>query len=182
MAAPYERMADASARIDAENLAQEAAVSKVTPEPEHEEMALKALIAFAGSPSAASEALRAQYGITASPEELARMRDHTHAERYAALQESYAPDIEQAMVRELRELARAAMMGERLGIEKALTALPNMPPVPAAQIALNLSKIKQTNIDKLLALTGRPTTITESRSAEDLIRALVAKNILEVPE
>lgn len=144
------------------------------------ETALKALLAFAGSPSAAREALIHQYGIDAPEKELVKLRDVTHAERYSALQTQYAADIEEAMIRELRELARAAMHGERLGIENAVKALPKLPPIPAAQVALNLSKIKQTNIDKLLALTGRPTTITETRSAADLLRALAAKGVVEL--
>lgn len=177
-------MNEATAKMRVEREARE---KEPTFEPlpeEHQDLALKALLAFAGSPSAAAEAMKHQYGVTVDPKELARMRDHTHAERYAALQREYAADIEEAMVRELRELARAAMHGERMGIENAVKALPNLPPVPAAQVALNLSKIKTSNIDKLLALTGRPTTITETRSAEDIMRALVAKNVLtlEAPD
>lgn len=143
---------------------------------------LKALLAFGGSPTAAHRALKEAFELDIPTGTLKSWRDNVHAELYAKLQEEYGPEIEKAMVRDIRDLARAASTVERLAIEHALEALErgHVRPAEAAQIALNLSKVKQSNIDKLLALTGRPQQITEHRSAAEIIRALEAKGVLEL--
>ncbi len=44
-----------------------------------------------------------------------------------------------------------------------------------SQTALNASKIKNTNVDQVLKLTGRPTVITEHKNADELLDGLMAK-------
>ena len=143
--------------------------------------ALTTLVAFGGSPSNASRALKETFDLEISPSKLKSWRDFTYADRYVALQTDHAAAIEEAIVRDTRDLARAAAQVERLAIEKAIDAIEdgNVRPEVASQIALNMAKLKQSNIDKLLALTGRPQAITEHRSAAEIIRALAAKGVVE---
>jgi hypothetical protein len=141
---------------------------------------LNALLAFGGSPSAASKALEETYGLTVPMGTLRTWRDTTHADTYSALQNQHGPAIEQAMVREVRDLARAAALAERLAIEKVTLELEKEHSrLDPAQAALSMSKVKDTNVNKLLALTGRPSQITEHRSANELLRALEARGVLK---
>lgn len=142
---------------------------------------LNALIAFGGSPTQAAQALKDAFELDVPTSTLRTWRDATYAERYVALQAEHGHEIEQAIVRDTRDLARAAAHVERMAIEKAVEAMQhtNLRATDAAQIAVNMSKLKQSNIDKLLALTGRPQAITEHRSAQELIRALAAKGVLD---
>lgn len=143
---------------------------------------LNALVAFGGTPGPASRALKATFDLDVNPTTLRAWRDHTHAERYVTLQLEHAQDIEDAIIRETRDLARAASMAERIAIESCLEQLDGgrLRAQEISQVALNMSKIKASNIDKLLSLTGRPTAITEHRSASEIIRALEAKGVLEL--
>jgi hypothetical protein len=110
---------------------------------------------------------------------LRKWRDSTHSERYAQLQADHGKDIEEAMVRDTRDLARAAAIAERLAIEKTIDELEaDRSRIDPAQAAVAMSKVKQSNIDKMLALTGRPQSITEHRNATELLRALEAKGVL----
>jgi hypothetical protein len=144
--------------------------------------ALNALVAFGGSPSQASRALAEAFDLDVPATTLRAWRDSVYADRYVALQTEHGHEIEQALIRDTRDLARAAAHVERLAIEQAVEGLHagRIRPTEAAQIAVNMAKLKQTNIDKLLALTGRPQAITEHRSAQELIRALAAKGVLEL--
>lgn len=143
---------------------------------------LNALLAFGGSPAAASKALKQAFDLVIPGSTLKVWRDSTHADRYTALQDEFGGQIEQAIIRDTRDLTRAAVQVERMAIEQAYEALDHgtVRPEVAAQIALNMSKIKQSNIDKLLALTGRPQQITEHRNANEIIRALAAKGVLQL--
>lgn len=143
---------------------------------------LNALVAFGGTPGPASRALKSTFDLDVSPGRLKTWRDHTYAERYVSLQVEHSEEIESAIIRETRDLARAAAIAERIAIESVLEQLDGgrLRAPEVAQVALNMSKIKQSNIDKMLALTGRPTAITEHRSAAEIIRALEAKGVLEL--
>lgn len=145
---------------------------------------LNALIAFGGSPSAAQRALKDTFELDIARDVLTRMRDSTHAAQYAQLQADMGNDIEQAIIRETRDLARSAALVERMAVDKAMDEVltGRLRGTEAAQIALNMAKVKQSNIDKLLALTGRPQQITEHRDLNALMNALRSKGILEITD
>lgn len=140
---------------------------------------LNALIAFGGSPTAASKALREAFDLEVPVSTLRKWRDATHAERYSKLQADHSAQIEEAMVRDTRDLARAAGLAERLAVEKVIEELESgNSRLDPSQAAVNMSKVKQSNIDKMLALTGRPHQIVENRNAGEIIRALESKGVL----
>lgn len=145
------------------------------------ERGLYALIAFGGSPAPASRALKDAFGLDVNPATLRTWRDATHQQRYTDLQIKHAQDIEDAMVRDTRDLARAAGVIVREAIELTHDKIEKFGHMiranEAAQIAASMAKVQQTQIDKMLTLTGRPDQITETRSAADIIRALAAKGV-----
>lgn len=144
--------------------------------------ALYALIAFGGNPTPASRALDAAFDLKIAVSTLRSWREAKYADRYTELQTEHGQDIEQALVRDTRDLARAAAAMTRDAIAKTAELMedPRLRATEAAQIAASMAKVQQTNIDKLLALTGRPQAITEHRSAQDIIRALQAKGVIEI--
>jgi hypothetical protein len=144
--------------------------------------ALYALIAFGGNPAPAARALESAFDLKIPTSTLRSWREGKHANRYAQLQAEHANDIEEALVRDTRDIARAASAMTREAIERTaeLMADPRLRATEAAQIAASMAKVQQSNIDKLLALTGRPQAITEHRSAQDIIRALQAKGVIEI--
>lgn len=148
------------------------------------ERALYGLIAFGGSPAPARRALIDAFDLDVSTTTLASWRDAKYQDRYVKLQERHAQDIEAAMVRDTRDLARAAGAATRVAIERVWDLMENnghtIRATEYAQIAASMAKVQQTNTDKMLALTGRPSAITENRSAADIIRALAAKGVLEL--
>lgn len=144
------------------------------------ERGLYALIAFGGAPAPAARALRDAFGLVIPSTTLKSWRDSTHAQRYCDLQDQHGKDIEDAMVRDARDIARASSAALREAIELTWDKLQNAHTIrasEAAQIAASMAKVQATNIDKLLTLTGRPQAITENRSAADIIRALEAKGV-----
>jgi hypothetical protein len=173
-------MADYVAQRDAERRGAERIRTSYTDE--QVAKSLNALVAFGGSPSQASRALAEAFDLDVPATTLRAWRDSVYAERYVQLQAEHGAEIEQAIIRDTRDLARAAAHVERLAIEQAVEGLHagRIRPTEASQIAVNMAKLKQSNIDKLLALTGRPQAITEHRSAQELIRALAAKGVLEL--
>jgi hypothetical protein len=123
--------------------------------------------------------LREAFDLDVPVSTLRKWRDATHAEQYAKLQADHGKEIEDAMIRDTRDLARAAAIAERMAIEKTIDELEqDRSRMDPAQAAVAMSKVKQSNIDKMLALTGRPQSITEHRNATELLRALEAKGVL----
>lgn len=152
---------------------------------EHQvERGLYALIAFGGMPAPAHRALKDAFDLDIPTATLKTWRDSTHQERYTNLQIKHGQDIEEAMVRDTRDLARAAGALVRESIELTYNKIAEAPHLiratEAAQIAASMAKVQQTNIDKMLTLTGRPDQITETRSAADIIRALQAKGVVQL--
>lgn len=145
------------------------------------ETGLMAMIAWAGNASAASRYLKAEKKLDVSASTLNGWK-RTHAPRYLELSEKYQDQMEDALAHEFREVAAVATQAERLAVEKAVERLEKGQDQDPARSAASLSKVKQVNTDKLMTLTQRPTTITETRNADEIIRSLVAKGVLAIPE
>ena len=142
---------------------------------------MNALLAFGGSPAAASRVIEETWGWKIGANTLRGWRDGKHAELYAGLQEEHGAAIENVMVREMRDLARSAMHAERLAIEKVIEqmSVPGSTRLNPDQVAANMSRVTDSNVNKLLALTGRPQAITENRTASELMRSLEAKGVIK---
>lgn len=142
--------------------------------------ALYALIAFGGSAAPARRALLAAFDLDVPAHTLRSWREGKYAQRYTDLQVAHGTDIEDALIRDTRDIARAAGAAMREAIDRVYEGIgdPRLRATEAAQIAAAMSKVQAASVDKLLSLTGRPQVITETRSAADIIRALEAKGVI----
>lgn len=139
---------------------------------------MKVLAALNGDAKTASVYLNEHEGIDTSPAKLMAMRkgkDFATYERYA---EEFAPRLEGLLVREMREVAAQSLALERKLMEKLDKQLIDNTLQDPARALQAVSKVKQTSVDKLLSLTGRPTSITEHRSASEIVKKLEAMKVL----
>lgn len=147
--------------------------------------ALTALVAWSGNCAAAVRHLesiaepgqRVPHQMT-----LLEWSRTTHWERYEQIREQWASKVEQTVANDMRDAAREAIEVQRLAVEKARERLERDRDDDPARSAANLARVAQSNTDKLLSLTGRPTQITETRNVNEILRSLVAKGVLQLPE
>lgn len=145
---------------------------------EEAHVAMRTLAALFGDATAAARVLDETSAAFLSPERLLEWRNGPHRDLYEQYADELAPGLEDAIVRRQRELAaRATLLEDRLlsKIEKELAdrTLQNTP-----QALQAVTKTKQTAVDKLFTLTQRPTQITETRNAFEIVRQLEALRVL----
>src|SRR5581483_2942115 len=146
---------------------------------------LTALIAWAGNAKAALrhlEATSTEDQRIPSYHTLCEWARTKHWERYEQLRETWAGKVEQTVANDMRDAAREAVEVQRLAVEKARERLEAGRDDDPARSAASLARVAQSNTDKLLSLTGRPTQITENRNVNEILRSLVAKGVLALPE
>lgn len=139
------------------------------------ERALRAMIACGGS---ATEAKRILGDGAPTVATLERWRDVAHSDRYAEIANSEGRSLEEAMVRDFRELANRAAAVQRKAIDRTDELVERMSGPEAAKAALDMAKVAGTNLDKVLVLTGRPDSITEDRTVAEIVRGLEARKLL----
>ena len=69
---------------------------------------------------------------------------------------------------------------QRAGLERAMSTLKE--DRDPSRTAANAATVADKMTSKLLALTGRPTSIREDRNLNEIMRSLVAKGIIQMPE
>jgi hypothetical protein len=141
--------------------------------------ALTVLVNCRGNLTRAAE----QTGITAPT--LSTWAQERFPDRYMEIEERFGREIEQRIVMEARETAFMAGEAERKGIQQVMKEIEagEITGRELAQATYALSKIKSTNIDKVLALTGRPTNPQGKGSVADalgVIRELQSSGLLQV--
>lgn len=97
----------------------------------------------------------------------------------AEVQARLAPEIEGEVANSALLIARRATEAESLAMERIIEKLQKDQFADPSTVLRNLSQVKTQNIDKRLALQGRPTTITQNRSTESILKALEAKGVVE---
>lgn len=143
---------------------------------------LMALIAWAGNAVAAANALKAEDKLHIAPATLRNWARERYAARYDELREKYAEQLEGQLAHDMREIAGQAIQVERLALEKAEAKLKRNGDDDPARTASHAARVAQSSVDKLLSLTGRPTSIREDRNMNEILRSLVAKGVLQLPE
>ncbi len=141
--------------------------------------ALTTLVNCRGNLTRAAE----QTGIHANT--LSTWSQERYPERYMEIEDRFGREIEQQIVMEARDIALKAGQAERVGIEKVMEEIENgsLTGRELAQATYALSKIKSTNVDKVLALTGRPTNPQGKGSVTDalaVVRELQSSGLLQV--
>lgn len=145
---------------------------------------LQALVAWAGNANAAVKWLEAHAEGRRVPAALTltSWSRTKHWERYEQIREQFGGLREKTISNDMRDAAQEAVETQRLAVEKARERLEAGRDDDPARSAASLAKVAQSNIDKLLSLTGRPTQITESRNVNEILRSLVAKGVLSLPD
>lgn len=143
--------------------------------------ALTVLAYKAGNVSGTCKQLKEE-GITVSATALTNWRDNEYAEDYKRIRQNFASKFEDEIALDMREIAGMGIAVQRRAIERADEELGRQTTAKdASQTALNMSRLVKDNVEKLLVLTGRPSEITDDRSARSAYNALVAKGILKKP-
>ena len=107
----------------------------------------------------------------------------THWERYCEqLRETWQGKVEQTLANDMRDAARESLDVQRLAVQRARERLDSGRDDDPAKSAASLARVAQSNTDKLLSLTGRPTQIVENRNINEILRSLVAKGVLNVAD
>lgn len=146
--------------------------------PEMIELGLLTIAAAGGSTHKASAVLKAQ-GIALSPGTLNYWRWDMYPNRYRDTAARHSAQIEREIVNNVRALAlRASDVAHKaLDLEEKRIAAGNVK--DAASSLRNIATTVGISVDKILILEGRPNSITESRSAEDVLRGLQAKGYID---
>lgn len=144
--------------------------------------ALAMLIAYAGNVKAAITELKEQGVKYPSPATLTQWARVTHWERYEALREKFDEKREGKLTHDMFDVSHRATEGAALAVEKAIEKLEAGKDDDPGKTAANLASVGQRMTDKGLALSGRPSRITESRDAAEILRRLVAMGVLQAPE
>lgn len=141
---------------------------------------LTAVVVCAGNFAAASRFLENE-GLTVKPMTLRGWCQQRYPERYAELRERYAAELETHLIHDMRDLAVQGMEIQRLALDKTYERLVSGRDDDPSKTAANVSRVVQTNVDKMLAVSGRPTSIREDRNLGEVLRSLAAKGIIELP-
>ena len=137
-------------------------------------------LAASPTPEDACLFLREEHGINAKPEYLAtivRMKP----KQYEELRERIAPFKEKILTHNLMDNALYASEVTRVGMEQLMQKLEagHIKPEYLSRVARDVADVQAKSIDKKLALEGRPTTIVENRSPQEIIRQLERKGVLK---
>lgn len=128
--------------------------------------------------------LRKEYDTSVTPQTLRKWRDDTHAKRYAELHDKYKDEIEQDAIRRMRERLKLVDKAEMLAVTRVISQLEEqkLTGKDAAMAALQMSRVKAQNVEKLMQLTGRPTSIIEDRTGDvtnQVLRELMGKGVIK---
>ncbi len=147
-------------------------------DPANEQRAIVALATFQDDEKAL-ELLKAQ-GIQTTVKTLANKR-LSKADDVARVRREIAPALEEQLTGDMLDLTRLSVELEGYALDNCLKKLQASrfaaSPEVLAKIAREASQVKTQNVDKRLALEGRPTSITESRNQDEIIRSLESMGV-----
>lgn len=146
---------------------------------EQERTGLLALVMWAGNADAAARALSG--GDTPIPAATLEDWKKSKADEYNRLRDRYASQLEDELVRQLRETAMEGVAVMRQAIAHARRRLDEGKDIYPHQTAAGMAKTVSTATDKLLVLTGRPSQISDQRSFEQILRSLAGKRVIQLP-
>lgn len=122
-----------------------------------------------GNARAASRVLASQ-GVRVSARRLASLRER-HPARYREVRDRHFRRLEDVLVAEQRELAMAAGQAAREAVELERARIASGDVKDAAASARNSETVAGIAVDKLLGLSGRPTSVEVHVSLEEILRA-----------
>lgn len=140
-------------------------------------MGLMAVVAWAENYAAAHRDLK-ERGLSVSYSTLRNWVTDIHREEYEELREKYADEKEKQMAHQFRDVAARAVHLQNLALDKAEKRLIDGDDHEPAKTAMLASNVSHRAVDRLMALTNRPTKITESRDIGEVIRSLAGLGVL----
>lgn len=139
-------------------------------------------LALAGTGKRARQRLLRD-GINVPERTLLHWKTSAYADRYLEIVETRAKRIEEQISNEARASALLAAEIEMEALEATRTLLRSGEAKDPSTIARNAATVKGINVDKLLALSGRPTQITEHRDVREIAIRLKGLGIeIAVPQ
>lgn len=131
------------------------------------------LVRHNNNAAAASRALKDEQGLSVSAAKLIEWRDETHTDLFERCRDTRAA----ILANECEDIAHAEVRLEWLVLEKAKEKVENdeIDARDLGGLLRNVATSKGINLSNANVLRGRPTTIHESRGAEDIMRALFSK-------
>lgn len=135
--------------------------------------ALMELVRHNNNAAAASRALKDEHNLSVGAAKLIEWRDTTYPDRYEQARDTRAA----VLANEAEDLAHAYARAEWLALNKTVESIEEgtVDPRDLGGLVRNLATAKGINLSNANVLRGRPTSITESRGAEDIMRSLFAK-------
>lgn len=130
-------------------------------------------LAASSTPEEACEYLQVEHSIQAVPAKLTTMAKY-RKEQYEELREKIAPFKEKVLTHNLRDNALYASEVTRVSMEQLMERLTEgrVRTQDLAKTARDVADVQAKSVDKMLALEGRPTVITEDRTPAQIIDAL----------
>lgn len=141
---------------------------------------LLALVACNGRARKAERLLKARGVHHVDASQLHRMKVE-HQARYEQLRAEHAPDLEKRLASGLRDTSMLASEAMQEAVKKAIDRLEAGEDPDPAKTAANLATVQDKSTRTMLTLEQRPTSITENRNVNELIRTLAATGIIELP-
>jgi hypothetical protein len=142
-----------------------------------------ALMALAASPTAkdAVAYLKAEHDIVCVESKLTGLARY-HTEQYEELRQRIAPLKEKQLANNLLDNALYASDVTAQAIGQLQERIKYVKTDQLSRVARDLADVQAKAVDKRLALEGRPTVITETRSAPEIIRALESMRVVKPVE
>lgn len=131
-------------------------------------------LALLGSPTKAAE----ETGIPEAT--LRRWAKDTHAARYHAIREQVMPRIHAEIAAESEDLARLWGQLERKGVEDLHETWDQLKTPEKSAALRNATVSRGISIDKASLLRGKPTSIVENRTPDELLRKLASSQVADV--
>lgn len=137
------------------------------------EHGLAALVHFDGNAGKARDWL-ADKGIQIPADTLRYWKNSSHVRRYHELAEMKGQEYDERAVQRFKEMEAAASETAHEAISKAREALADnkLEPKEYGKLARDMAVTAGVASDKRLVIEGKPTVITQSKSAEELYSAL----------
>ena len=122
--------------------------------------------------------LHEEHGITTT-EKILEVCKRFHIEEYEKIRNQLAPLVEQSFANDMLGVASMATQVEQVAVEHTMDLLKKGKIADPSRVARDLADVKAKNTDKRLAIQGRPTSIVEKRSVEDIWQQLEKMGVVE---
>ncbi len=143
------------------------------------ELALMALAA-SSTPEDACTFLETEHKLRTQPHHLAILA-RTKPKQYEELRTKIVPLKEEALVHNMLDNAGYASDVTKLAMEQLVDRLERnqIKPEYLSRVARDIADVQTKAVDKMLTLQGRPTSISETRSAPEIIRKLQQMGVIQ---